>query len=177
MVKPGTLGQFVTAAYLSINWLIHYHIHAFILGDALNTKTHFCLHCQRLKKAGLCASSVLELKEFWTLLWIRWFMSLVPLWHKTAGWCPCPSHLAQAHHAIIPKTSSFSQDVTHPPSLLWWQDMRCKGQLPQQRMTWPSDSSQKMTKQETPCSSQYPRGPVVSPTLQKEIYSLSNTVF
>lgn len=94
---------------------------------------------------GLCASSMLELKEFWTLLWIWWFISLVPLWHRMAGWCPCPFHLAQAHHAIISKTSPFSQDVTHPLSLLWWQDMRSNGQLPQQRMKWPSDSSRKMT--------------------------------
>lgn len=32
-------------------------------------------------------------------------------------------------------------------------------------------------KQEIPCYSQYPRGPVVSPALHKDIYSLSNTVF
>lgn len=32
-------------------------------------------------------------------------------------------------------------------------------------------------KQEIPCCSQYPRGPVVSPALRKDIYSLSNTGF
>ena len=55
--------------------------------------------------------------------------------------------------------------------------MRSNGQLHQQRMKWPSDSSQKMTKQEIPCYSQYPRGLLVSQALHKEIYSLSNTVF
>ena len=32
-----------------------------------------------------------------------------------------------------------------PLSLLWWQDMRSNGQLPQQRTKWPSESSRKTT--------------------------------
>ena len=68
----------------------------------------------------------------------------------------------------------MSYGLCHPCEDMLWEAMDSFASKEQNR---PSDSIQKMTKQEIPCSREYLRGLLVSQALHKEPYSLSNTVF